>query len=56
MKMKNYHKPSVSIDHLFGLMNLMAESGDTDLGDITGKPEGGIPGVGSSFDAPARPF
>lgn len=54
MKMKNYHKPTVGIDNLFGMMNLMTASGDTDLGDITSKPGGGIPGGGSSFNAPAR--
>lgn len=54
MKMKDYHKPAVVINNLCGMMNLMKASGDTDLGDITGKPGGGIPGGGSSFNAPAR--
>ena len=58
--MKKYQKPEVVSERLFGMMNLMSgsgDSGDTDLGDITGKPSGGIPnGGGTSFNAPVRPF
>ena len=57
--MKKYQKPEVVTEILLGILNLMSasETGDTDLGDITDKPSGGIPsGGGTSFNAPVRPF